>query len=209
MGKIKENKPNMELLTRMYETLKALGNENNNAYLDYISRKDELSDEEKKAICAEQEVVKNTFLSLKKSYEEYKSNGYNETDAARIVSRYGSLFDKYLGPSNNNGKEIPVKNRTELRSKPILDEEKVELKSKPVLDTEDKPQEKPVLDGLEDLKTVGEWCDMLDYDLINPRGFTAEQLASGAKINMDDFFNGLIKSDVQKREEVQEEAPKL
>lgn len=197
MGKIKENKPNMELLTRMYETLKALGNENNNAYLDYISKKDELSNEEKKAICDKQEVVKNTFLSLKKSYEEYKSNGYNETDAARIVSRYGSLFDKYLGPSSNREKKIPVKNMAELRSKPVLDEEKVEVKSK------------PVLDGLEDLKTVGEWCDMLDYDLINPRGFTPEQLASGAKINMDDFFNGLIKSDVQKREETQEEAPKL
>lgn len=209
MGKIKENKPNIELLTRMYETLKALGNENNNAYLDYISKKDELSNEEKKAICDKQEVVKNTFLSLKKSYEEYKNNGYNETDAARIVSRYGSLFDKYLGPSKNSDKEITVKNRAELKSKPILDEEEVNVKSKPVLDTPEEAKAKPVLDGLEDLKTIGEWCDMLDYDLINPRGFKPEQLASGAKINMDDFFNGLIKSDVQKREETQEEAPKL
>lgn len=193
MGKIKENKPNMELLTRMYETLKALGNENNNAYLDYINKKDELSNEEKKAICDRQEVVKNTFLSLKKSYEEYKNNGYNETDAARIVSRYGSLFDKYLGPSNNSDREIPVKNRNELRSKPVLD-------------TEEELRSKPLPDGVDNLKTVSEWCDMLDYDLIDPRGFTPEQLASGAKINMDDFFNGLIKSDVQKREE---EAPKL
>ena len=209
MGKIKENKPNIELLTRMYETLKALGNENNNAYLDYISKKDELSNEEKKAICDKQEVVKNTFLSLKKSYEEYKNNGYNETDAARIVSRYGSLFDKYLGPSKNSDKEITVKNRAELKSKPILDEEEVNVKSKPVLDTPEEAKAKPVLDGLEDLKTIGEWCDMLDYDLINPRGFTPEQLASGAKINMDDFFTSLINSDVQKREETQEEAPKL